>query len=324
MRLRGLAALVLGLSSCITTPSFSPPICPDYDRICLKKDTIHFEALRGFYEASIHLTEGAATPLDHLVLIEATYEIVSPEDAGTTSTTDYTHGYLLDDSGLVLTVAHGVRGYNIYRPSSLLVIDSHHEMYSAHLTDFLDYNLDYALLAVDTGKPPSPHPLHFPRGPSFSPGTPVHLYTFFYKEFPSYLCQSSLDDAPLPLPIYHFMGGQIFSFETLQPQIDDRVVQISLQDPKYGVLDSDLVSFLRDKQRQHGFFPVNYYTRRGYSGAPVFSDSFDFLGMVQSLVPFTYPEDAEPSTFEGITFATPSTPILHALGEYLERHDNRR
>ena len=306
-----LGTLALSLTSgCVTSPqpslehqsNIQPlPVEDDslnrfYSLHYLFDDPQRLDALANFYSATLTSLD-VEDPYRHLVLIEA----FDRTPLGIPILAGGGHGYLIDDCGLVLTVNHITR-----RARSFRIWDQEGNIYDASLSDFFDFKNDYALLAAETHRPPSPHPL--PIAPGFSAGTPLRFSTFFARlpHRTSYRTSGPYDECSF-LPSSFFWEGEVLSLD----QILEGVSRLDTTMTPERV--TELVHNLEPCLDSSFFFSSTVC--HGYSGTPVFDAGNRFLGIAHSYIP-TPPFRA----LGGYGIAVHSQQIFDGLRNYLIDH----
>lgn len=261
MKAKTLGALVLGLlSSCTSpSPSFPPPVS-EMHRGFPWWDQEHVTALKRFYFASLQPPASAEDHERPLVLV------VTPHS--------YSHGYMIDDSGLVLTVFHAVSDVDHTSLDEIVITDSDGNIYPAHRTQIEDPFHDYAVVIAKTEKPSHTHPLPVGEVTDYEKNAPLTFSVLSPHVYPSFSLATSpsfsLVASPTPLK------GEL---------IGVRSVLQEAQEGYRGTLDEQqeresALSFPSLKER--GMLALQGAIARGYSGTPVFTEGGYFAGLVQS------------------------------------------
>ena len=132
------------LENLISTEATSVDETPSY---FLKNDKTRFGALEKFISDSFNPGIFESNVNENLVVI-LTKDSIS-------------QGYMIDDCGLVLTVAHAARDIKRKRDFDSRIYDMKGGVYSVKRTEIFDYFHDYAILVADTNKLQKTHSLNF-------------------------------------------------------------------------------------------------------------------------------------------------------------------
>ena len=283
------------LSSCVPLKPRSPQPVPEgwYQQVYrLRDDKERFEALKEFYEQSRSLSAAADDAPFHTVLVKA---YVPRKDKIHAS---LSHGYLLDDCGLILTCYHHVRDTSSSRFVTRTIIDNDGMEYEAYLTDFIDPDADAAILIANTRKLPLTHPLKFADETIFSSNSPAYFATFDFFSSPTAKCSVPFSNYDGPLHTDGINHGIVLSLEDYLHNVSlNGNVECSSEESSPSLRDK--LSPL--KQR----FYLSSTVQSGDSGSFVFSDDNTFLGMIwgRSIV--------NVGDTKGLGIGTKSTAFLH-------------
>jgi len=292
------------LSSCVPLRQRPPQLPPEiiYQQVYrLRDDKERFEALQRFYERSCSLDVAMDDAPFYTVLVKA---YIPSKDKVNAS---ISHGYLLDDCGLVLTCYHHVRDTSSSRFVTRTIIDVDGMEYGAYVTDFIDPDADAAILIANTRKLPLTHPLKFPDETIFSSHSLAYFIPFDFFSSPTAKCSFPFSDYQQPLISNGINQGIVLSLE-------DYLHEVSLNG-NVECSSAESSPSLRDKlsplsQR----FYLSSMVQFGDSGSLVFGDDHTFLGMVWGYSIY----DNETS---GLGIATKSTAFLRSLEDYLQQND---
>ena len=243
----------------------------------LAEDSLRLDALKRFYEDSVNPEIFEKYSEDNLVLVK---------------TRDYmAHGYMIDDSGLVLTVEHMAKSVNQNGNFNGVVITSDGTEYPIRSTELSNEFIDYAILVAETGKESKTHPLNFV-------------------------------DSSIPLCE---LDASFFTYGSLD------VNNLRLHGEGYVLCIEHALPVLQNLDMEHKGIYLEYLLRRGSSfvsktmhhgdsGAPVFSnlqgDNPLFLGLARATL---NEEGKEPLDFGIITS---SSDIIYSLKFYLDDLDS--
>ena len=258
----------------------------------LNNDEERMDALWKFYNASFDKVINDGDFKDNVVIIQ------TPSVSS--------HGYMIDDCGLILTSGHVARKLSYKYSGNDFVFDNEGNKYFAKRTELNSYYNDYAIIVAETGKPQKTNPLNF-----FD----------FYKV----KCGSNIgfNMSPVIYNLNNFMNDSKTTSEEIEP------FEFSSENGKFlcvehaleHIVDCDSefeklhLGRILESQIRRGFYFVTSTIKAGYSGSPVFNlDSSGnpiFIGLVQGSI------NKGNKCMENFGFVTGSDVIFDALKNYL-------
>ncbi|MBT4576777.1 hypothetical protein HOM13_01225 [Candidatus Woesearchaeota archaeon] len=248
------------------------------DKYSLADDPIRLDALRNFFDDSLDENIFENNVRDNLVLIKASGQIA--------------HGYLIDDSGLVLTVEHMARHVNREGIVNGSIIDYQGNVYPIRRTELISESLDYAVLVAETGKDPKTHPLKFVNTSKSLCGEIVGFFTYSLV-------------SPYESVVHE--GGTVICSEHALFNLQDDF-------PKKHKGPS------LDDSTKRGFSFISLKINHGDSGTPSFINPLEENPIFFGLATGTY--DIDDGTVNNMGIVTSSSDIIYSLKYYLDDLDS--